>query len=333
MQCPSCEFQNMPGSGRCARCGASLALASATIDVIPPRAGRLQRRLPQFWGLRRVWANFLQSASRPLASTFSKFDDVRFDLGTMLRVVIPGWAHAYRGKRERGLLFLATYLLLLLPSLILLGTSLGSMLLGLAFGVHVMSAVDAMVGYFSDFAARVAFSLFASMGIFGLVYFPIGYLVSRVATPIQITQMVPGFEQGDVLWYNRSAQIRPGDLVYYEIPPMTINGRLADGHAVNYVFRDRWINRVAAVAGQTVEWRDGQLQVDGVPWELGGRAEFPSAFVVPANQVVIPPETLVPAGMQITAEQWRSLSVIPTSRIEGRVFFRSAPLWRISRVY
>src|SRR3990172_4367584 len=115
MQCPSCEFQNMPGSGRCARCGASLALATAAIDVHPPRAGRYRRRIPQFWGLRRSWANFIAAASRPFASTLSRFDDTNFDLATMLRLAVPGWGHAYRGHRERGLMFLCAFLAFLLP--------------------------------------------------------------------------------------------------------------------------------------------------------------------------------------------------------------------------
>src|SRR5690606_1826181 len=44
MQCPSCRFENMPGSGYCARCGASLLIGN--VDVIPPRASAMQRRVP-----------------------------------------------------------------------------------------------------------------------------------------------------------------------------------------------------------------------------------------------------------------------------------------------
>ena len=117
MQCPSCEFQNMPGSGRCARCGASLALATAAIDVNPPRAGRVARQMPRFWGLRRTWGTLFDTARRPLALTFAGFDDTNFDLATMLRVVVPGWAHSYRGRPERGALFLCAYLGFLVPGL------------------------------------------------------------------------------------------------------------------------------------------------------------------------------------------------------------------------
>src|SRR5215213_6505561 len=40
MQCSSCGFENMPGSEACARCASSLSLATAVMDVHPPRAGR-----------------------------------------------------------------------------------------------------------------------------------------------------------------------------------------------------------------------------------------------------------------------------------------------------
>lgn len=336
MQCPSCDFQNMPGSGRCARCGCSLALATAAIDVHPPRASRLSRRMPRLWGLKRAWGNLFQSASHPFAAVFHRFDDTNFDLSTIVRLVVPGWAHWYRGNGERGLVFFVAFLSLLLPGVVFLGTGLGSMLLGLAFGMHVASAVDAMVGAFTDFGGRLAFTFACGLALLMSIYLPLGFLVSRVATPIQITQSIPGFMRGDVLWYNRSAVIEPGDLVYYEVPQTTITGQLANGHAANFVFQNRWINRVAAVAGQEVAWKDGQLLVDGQvsPWQ--GRAEFgmgaDEPFEVPAGQVLILPDSLISEGVQLNAATWRHLSQVPRSQVLGRVYFRSAPVGRISKI-
>jgi hypothetical protein len=142
----------MPGSGRCARCGSSLALATAVIDVNPPRAGRYARRMPRFWGLKQAWGNLTLSAGQPFAEYFARYDDTNFDLSTMVRLVVPGWATWYRGNHGRALLFFAAYFGLLLPAIVLLGTGLGSLLLGLAFGVHVASVVDAMVGRFAEFS-------------------------------------------------------------------------------------------------------------------------------------------------------------------------------------
>src|SRR4051812_12976476 len=45
MQCSSCGFENMPGSDACGRCGSSLRLATMVMDVQPPRAGKITKKL------------------------------------------------------------------------------------------------------------------------------------------------------------------------------------------------------------------------------------------------------------------------------------------------
>ena len=45
MQCPSCRFENMPGLESCGRCGTSLRLSTAVIDVSPPRASNTAKRV------------------------------------------------------------------------------------------------------------------------------------------------------------------------------------------------------------------------------------------------------------------------------------------------
>ena len=48
MQCPCCQFENMPGLASCGRCGSVLDLNLVAIDVNPPRASRVAK------GVRRV---------------------------------------------------------------------------------------------------------------------------------------------------------------------------------------------------------------------------------------------------------------------------------------
>ena len=38
MQCPNCQFENMPGSEICPRCGSTLRLSAAVMSLHPPRA-------------------------------------------------------------------------------------------------------------------------------------------------------------------------------------------------------------------------------------------------------------------------------------------------------
>lgn len=336
MQCPSCQFENMPGSGRCARCGGFLALATAAIDVNPPRATRLSRRMPRMWGrfwsLRRSWANIRSSLTRPIEQLFSRFENSDFRLGTIVRAIVPGWAHRFRGNSPRAIVFFVSYLALLLPALLYLGTGLGSVLLGLAFGMHVAAASDGLVSRFARMGDRLIFT-FACAAILALVlYIPIGRLVARVAIPIQLNHSVEPFLAGDVLWYKPAAQIAPGDVVLYSVPETTITGY---NNHTRYVFRDRSINRVAASGGQRVQWKDGKLIVDGdiSPWQFAkmwGGETF--EFVVPNDRVFIPPDSLATEGAALNAAAFQRLSLVPRSSVDGRIFFRSHPLWRISTI-
>jgi Signal peptidase, peptidase S26 len=335
MQCPSCQFENMPGSGRCARCGGMLALAAMAIDVHPPRATRLSRSMPRawgrFWSARRTLENFRTRAAVPFHQLFERFDDTDFSLNTMLGCFIPGLAHRLRGNVYRGRMFLISYLAFLLPGLLLLGTYSGSILLGLAFATHVASASDALVGRFATAGDRLGFTFACAATLAIAIYVPIGMFASRFAVPITLNEFIPPFAEGDVLWYDPSANISPGDYVLYAVPEMSLGG-----DHTRFVFRNQWINRVVAVGGQRVQLKDGKLYVDNAPstsQPLHPTVQHLTAdFIVPENSVLIPPEALLPFGARVGESDWQKLSTIAKSRVAGRIFFRSQPLSRISNI-
>jgi hypothetical protein len=324
----------MPGSARCARCGGSLALASAAIDVHPPRATFISRNFPRFWGMRQAWGRVNLRLDFPFSRLFQRFTDANFRPGTVVRALVPGWAHFHRGNLGRALLFFIGYLMLLLPAIVLAGTYTGSMLLGTAFAFHVAATSDVLVGKFATFSDRLLFTGICAAAIMFCVYVPAGWLISRVATPIQINHTLPPYQEGDVLWYSRSADLSPGDLVLYEVPRTSLHGRTEAGHAANYILRDQWINRVLAMPGQQIAWNKGLLLVDGIPspWQpnLGFGSNYSESFVVPDDHVLIATGDLVPAGAQLDPTAWRKLSVVPRTSIQGRVYFRSLPLGRMS---
>jgi hypothetical protein len=335
MLCPSCQFENMPGSGHCARCGALLALATAVIDVHPPRARRLSRRMPRLWGrfwtLRQSWANFRAAAFQPLDRILSGFEKADFTAEVLFRTIVPGWAQRYRGRSERGRVFFVGYLALLLPGIIFLGTHLGSMLLGLAFAWHVTSTADALVGRCATIGDRLTLVFACTIGLTLVLYLPVGWVVSRIGVPVQLNQDVQPFSAGDVLWCHPTTNVAPGDFVVYEVPEATISR----SHA-RYIFRNSWINRVCAVGGQTIHLKDGQLLVDGHRGLWQSQTIIPAnveaEFKVPDGQVLIPPNSLVPNGAPLTRDEWMRLGLVPRSSIDGRIFFRSQPLWRISAI-
>ena len=335
MQCPSCEFENMPGSGRCARCGGMLALAAAAIDVHPPRATRISRSMPRVWGrfwtLRRTLELYRAQMVRPFEQIFERFDGTDFTLGTMLRCLVPGWAHRYRGNAYRGRMFFLTYIALLLMGLLFFGTTLGSILVGLAFATHVASASDALVGHYARVGDRLAFTFVCAAALGLSIYIPFGYAASWYAVPIGITRPMETFAAGDVLWYNPSATVAPGDLALYSVPETTL---LGENNHTRFILQNQWISRVVAQAGQRVQAKAGKLYVDDQPISMPPppslSAELETGFVVPEGSFLIMPNSVLPEAARINLNAWRHLSVIPRSRIIGRVFFRSQPLWRMS---
>src|SRR3954462_6890997 len=100
MQCPSCQFQNLPGSELCGRCATSLLLAASHLDVNPPRArdrGGVSRRAEL-----RIRSIF-RYLREDIASVMGKqLDWTAPPPGFMWRTIVPGWSHLHAGQRLKG---------------------------------------------------------------------------------------------------------------------------------------------------------------------------------------------------------------------------------------
>jgi hypothetical protein len=315
----------MPGSGRCARCGASLALATAAIDVHPPRAGRMWRFQLAFWRLWHRLENLRSKASSVLPAFGSGNDVVSFDLGTMLRCVVPGWPQFRRGDRPRAFVFFFSYLFLLVPGVILCGSWLGSLLLGLAGAMHVAAVADAVVTTFATPSDRISFTLMAGLVLCFVLYLPVGWLISRVATPISINANIPPFQRGEVLWYSRIATPATGDLVVFTMPTL---------RSGNYILQGQWIGRVIAMPGQTVSVNKGQCYVDGVlsEWKPALHVSLNDGYtkVVPEGKLFVYPDGVVALNAPLSQDIIEQLYFVAVSRIAGQLYFRSLPLSQMS---
>lgn len=323
----------MPGSRNCARCGGLVALATATIEVHPPRANRISRRVPRLWGrfwtFRRTVGHYQAELARPFEQLITRFDDTDFSPGTMLRCIVPGWAHYHRGNRYRAQLFLLIYLALIAPGVLFLGTSLGSVLLGLAFATHVASASDALVGRYATINDRLVFTFCCAAALALVIYLPAGLAGSRYAVPISVNEPILSFAEGDVLWYNPSAEPTLGDVVLYRVPQVQLTG-----DHTRYILQDRSINRVTATAGQNVRVAGGKLYIDGnlSTWQPPGDTwtTLDAEYQVPPGNLFIAPTGMIPGGARIHPGDVQRLAIVPESSVDGRIFFRSQPLWRAS---
>lgn len=357
MQCPSCRFENMPGSGYCARCGASLMVGD--VDVIPPRASALQRRVPaelrsSIYRLQIAVGDFIARTGnllpgrlRPTASNDADWRLAAPSLGTpndrqvnlqefdlhysdYFRLLIPGWVQARFGETVRGGVILAAALLLFAYTVVLAGTGYGAAALGLLFGLHVMSSVDAICRYFDTFGERVLFTGLCAGLLAIALYVPIGWSVSQFVRPVTIEQTTRNFRSGDVVWYRPRAIATVGDLVLYNVPAQMFSGH-RDGQPINVQVAGIRINRLVAVAGQRVSVSDGKLFVDGKisHWQPQALI-FPNELIVPRGHVFILPDDLVPANFKIDIKDNATLAVVPLASVSGVVAWRTYPLHRIT---
>jgi hypothetical protein len=354
MECPSCTFQNMPGSARCARCGALLSFAAQTIEVHPPRATALTKTLGGWRQPAIIWRRIRQAISAELFPSRSRATEhAHLDLPTVLRCVIPGWANAHTGHPLVGALFLLCYLLLVVPGTMAIGQIIGAQLLGLAFAVHLVSIVTALVPRFESYRDRMLFTL-ACGAILAGVYYPCLLLLSRIATPLAINAEWPPVQEGDVVWYHPTRSIKAGQYAVFDD-----RGRdfaLPNGYryrAQMHILAGMRIDQVIATSGQTIAWDKGTMLLDGAPAQVqlkAGFAEIWPKLTVPEGMLLVDPENLVPGvvatrngfitttgqvhgepmqgELRIDAAQLQSMALIPANSVVGRLIWRSWPLRR-----
>ena len=326
----------MPGVEVCGRCAAALNLTSMAVDVHPPRAGRRAKRRRKWFAALRKLATLPELLLTPLENQFGPMDVQRPAMSIVPRMVVPGWPQMHCGRTSRGRIFLIGYLATLLPGLVLVGSSAGSVLLGLALALHASSVLDVVFAGAPMWSSRATQSLLYLLLLAGVVYVPAGWAITRVATPRMITHSTPPFLAGDVFLFNRAAyywgEPCAGDVVYYRIPEERVTGRTLRGNAAVYQIGGERIDRVLAGPGRSVRWENGRLSVDGQPspWlPLNPDAVSETVtLVVPGDAYFIVPSTDPLPSTLRPSEITRLTSVVQADCIMGKVFVRSYPMSR-----
>jgi signal peptidase I len=330
----------MPGVTGCGRCGSPLTLATMSIDVHPPRAGAWSKRLRGGLPFRRAYYG-ARDANRQLQESW--FGGVlqnempNLPLGVLARMIVPGWAQLHQGQRALGLLFLCGWLAFLFLTLLFYGSVPGSIFLGLAFSVHVSACVTLLHRGGVDSHGFWVNSAIVFFGLLLLVYLPVGWVGSRVVSPVLIDDDFAPFTSGDVILYSRAAywwrDPRPGDVVVYHQSPV----RYQTLRHMNVVIREgERLDRILAVQGDNVEWKEGKLTVNGEPsalLPLNPKASIKDlTFTVPHGHYLILPTVgpRLPDGLD--PHGWRRLAFVDAQDVVGRVLLRSYPLTRWGRI-
>ena len=339
-QCSNCQFQNMPGVSHCGRCGASLTLRTAVIDVHPPRANRWAKT----WR-KTFMARFMRSARESARSAQRQWglspNTELPTLGLLCRLVVPGWAQIHSGQATFGKGLLAGYAVLIPAAAVCFGSSASSFLLGMAFTCHGISVYD-VARRSSERIQDRAFRVLLGCGLLAtLVYLPAYSLATHFVDAVVIQQNRYPLQAGDVLLVRRFSYDRltprVGDVVQYQIASDSVMGQTPNGTAARYLIQGARIDRVLAGPGQVIVWEGGQLTVDGQrsPWRPLNPGGAPQSLEVtlPADSWFILPSTeIVTTQFQPTQENWKTWSIVKTPQIEGRIVWRSWPGSRIGFV-
>lgn len=315
----------------------SLQLATSAIDVHPPRATRWGRRLQRTRVIGRMRSG--SDRMRNAVQTWWQRAGVESPgLLAWLAALIPGCPQFCNGDRGMGLLFLGGFLGMAFVGLLLFGTTLGSVALGMAFACHQGSLYDfaRTVNHAQRFrltALLVAFVLVA-------VYWPAWNLSSARLGAIVLNLDTAELLAGDVLIISRQAYSRGApaveDLVLYRPDDRQMNVR----PGYNIRLREQMLDRVLAVPGQSMAVAGGRLLVDGHPAKLPGIGQAlplqdAAPTQVPLGRVLILPTAIMQARPGPRGEL-PTLSVaeflIPTAQIEGQVILRHRPWLHWKRI-
>ena len=135
MRCERCKFENIPGQGRCIKCGAALEIKSTAINIYPPRMPGWKKPLRS--ALRCVRQAKLipqENLNLRFPLRIRSFFSDRF-WGLFL-LVVPGLAHLVQGRFKEVRWYFFAWLALISSGLFFYGSAPGYVLLGLAVGVH-----------------------------------------------------------------------------------------------------------------------------------------------------------------------------------------------------
>ena len=335
--CPNCGFFNLPGSSNCGRCNMSLALATTAIDVHPPRATRWGKRW-QSNPLGKRWRTRSEVMRTAVGDWWNRDGVTLPPSHCWLAALVPGLPQLWQGDRFVGLAILGAFCGLSLVALALFGTFPASLAMGLAFACHQASLYDLARTIDRKRRFRLTFLLIGFVML--AVYSPAWWLTSSRLSAVVLSMNSGELLAGDTLIVSRRAYVgsspQVGDLVRYQ--PLTQTLTVRRGY--NIRLRDDLLDRVLAVAGQSVSAKGGRLLVEGRPAQFVsglGMLQFADSPVaqIPAGRVLIAPSAIAQLQNGLRPEQ-PSLRIaehlVPVDQITGQAILRHRPWLRWSRI-
>jgi hypothetical protein len=326
-----------------------MGIAGSAVAIEPPRAGRWMKQVrPWLQPFRLSYYRIRDTLTGGLPQFYAEFvrsiDTPSLTPGLMGRMCVPGWTHFYLGHGVRGAVFLAVYLPIMAYALASIGSTQGSIALGIAFGVHAASLVDLLTNSEQSLRERVlVIPLLILVSLFA-GYSTIGSAISQVASTRALIRAAGPFERGDVLIYNRWAYTvgtpEPGDVVVYRVPNRPNGIRIPSAGTREATFlrlNGERIDRILAGPNSTLQLQDGKLLINGqssgyLPLDVS-RLPLSLTLSIPENHYAILLTTDAYMGADTPATAWQQFCVVPSENIVGRVYLRNYPFSRLSWVH
>lgn len=341
MQCTNCQFENMPGIDHCGRCGGSLRLKTATIDVNPPRAKDRGAKLRSGgWAIRR-WINRIQNAASPVGGLWDEVFSTSNTADLMdvnwMTIWVPGLPQWLSGKRLVARCLMPIYVISFIAGLVLWGSTPGAICWGVAFACHIITIIDVVFSLDTSSTARLSGTVMG-ISLLTIVALTLNGAVSRWVLDSRLMTITQApLAPGDSLLlrpYWSAPNPQRGEVVLWMMPFVQINE--PERHRITQ-YGGEQIDRVLAVSGDVVEFRPDQLLVNGQPAEFlplnpAVLHRLPAAKItVPLGSCVIVASTNSNLG-RVWSSNFESIAVVSHDVIRAKVLFRNYPLTRMGRI-
>lgn len=337
VECPNCNFQNVPGLRACARCQSLLELSCVSID--PPRAADVILPLSVRHAATRASISLRDACFVVTRKTGTIFHpDV--DMAALTRSIIPGWGHYHLGHKWFGWLIACIWLGLAVLTLLLMGGPSGRVMYFLLVGWHGLAIslilAKPLNGQTLPRRAVTGLLMYALLNL--AIYLPARWLIQGVASPFSATGIADGglLRDGDTVVqtgrWNRPRTFHPGDVVIYEIKPIAEYGA--------YIRGGTGIDRIVAGPGDLVTSNGTSLFVnrlridaDHAPLRRPPTLQ-PFQVTLGHDQYFIVPSLFDIQGQQTARFQDLLVraSVVSQEQISGKVLFRSRPWSRFGPI-
>lgn len=334
MRCQRCKFENIPGQKTCLKCGSTLEIKSAAINIYPPRMPKWKKPL------RDVMRSMRKSKVAPQINDKSFFSPrlkefFSDSISGLLISIIPGLAHLLQHRFKEIRWYFLAWSILLFLGLFLYGSPAGYICLGLTIGVH--AAIALQYGILKDLpniSEKVVMAILVLIGLTFLYRFiPRMPFLNFTGAHSSLTIPYYNVETGDYLLarggLNEKVLLARGSLILMH--PVTVTGNVRFAARGN----DTTIGEVVGLPNENLRIVNNVFIIDGrkldaerypVPQWL---RQVSFSATIPNDSYFVSIRYNVRAhNMRLSAAHIRQVCIVKSGDIEAKAFMRWWPLSR-----